>query len=91
MWEKMNLIKGQEVVILSYAGAGFIAVANDAEPTFTLHPANVGVNPKVMLFTVKEDEHCDTDTDTVISCYDGSTPIDCSHIVGARPRNIVRR
>lgn len=87
----MNLIKGQDIVILAYAGEEYIAVANDAEPTFTLHPANVGVNPKVMLFTVKDDEHCDTDTDTSISCYDGSTPIDCIHINGSRPRNIVRR
>lgn len=84
----MNLLKGQDIVILLYATKEYIQVVPDSIPSYFLHPEDIAVNPKETLWTVKSDEHCDTSTTQYIQ--DGND-VPFYQINGPRPRNIVKR
>lgn len=83
----MNLIKGQDIVILIYAGIDYIQIVPDSFPWYHLQPEDIGVNPKETLWTVKEDEVCEVETQYI---QDGND-VPYYRINGPRPRNIVKR
>ena len=84
----MNLIKGQDIVILLHGGNEYIQVVDDSISDYTLMPEDVVVVAKETLWTVKDDEHCNTSTTQYIQ--DGND-VPYYRVVGPRPRNIVKR
>lgn len=84
----MNLLKGQDIVILLEGGDDFIAVIDDAIPTYYEHPENILIDPKETKWTMKEDETITTDANSYV--IDGNGTI-FYQINGPRPRNIVKR
>lgn len=84
----MNLIKGQDIVILLHGGNEYIQIVDDSISDYTLMPEDVVVVVKETLWTVKEDEACNVSTTQFI--VDGND-VPYNRINGPRPRNIVKR
>lgn len=84
----MELFKGQDIVILLHGGNEYIQVVDDAIGDYQLQPEDVAVIVKETQWTMKEDERVIVDLNEYIQDDDD---INYYHIVGARPRNIVRR
>jgi len=87
----MNLLQSDEIVIMRHNGEDYIALALIAEAPFTYNPGNVSIVVKPEYFTVKADEHVNTDDDQTVSFSNGSVIIVALHINGPRPSNIVKR
>lgn len=82
----MQLIKGQEIAILTLQSVDFIAVVTTPQPPYIYNGS--AVNPVVTLWDVKDKELVTVDPNDFI---EDANDIIYQRIVGARPRNIVRR
>jgi hypothetical protein len=82
----MNLTKGQDIVILTYQSVDFIQVVDTPLAPYIYNGSAIA--PKPSLWTVKEDELVVINNTDYI---EDDNDILYLRIVGARPRNIVKR